>query len=75
MTNDDTVWLFALRAIELAVESIPDPIARAEASAQLGLALHHARSLAPADGDPPTPAPRRSTYGSTRGDPPLGKVL
>ncbi len=52
--NDDIVWMFALRAVEMACETITDPIARAEASAQLGLALHHARSLAPADGDPPS---------------------
>ncbi len=51
--NANDVWDFALSAVEVALDTIPDPMARLEASAQMGMALHYARALAPAEGDPP----------------------
>ncbi len=47
MTSNEEVWAFALRAIELATETIPDPMLRLEALAQMSLALKFARSLVP----------------------------
>ncbi len=57
----DAVWEFALRAIEVALDTIVNPLERLEATQQLGWSLSFARSLAPCDDDPVEPLLRAVT--------------